>query len=242
MSAELHEDGRNEGRHVMREGLHEGAEAEDPRVQRHQLVPRVVVAGLALLPRLLGLLPELLAGLPPGQLDPHLAPEPGQELRHGLVPDKAGVKETPEYLGRLLPHRDVAVSQEISGERDHLGPQLVVGHKVGEVCEHNSLQELEDGELGLVAGAGDAPLQHVEAGGERVGGEDADREVGQGLEAGLGHALVRLRANELAHVGQQLVQDWVHGGRGQSGEINVRDENNYDGDMVTLPDGVTHPE
>ena len=57
-----------------------------------------------------------------------------------------------------------------------------------------------------------------------MAGEDADREVGQGLEAGLGHALVRLGANELTHVRQQLVQDRVHRGRRQSGDrLDVRD-------------------
>ena len=161
----------------MGEGLHKGAESEDPGVQRHHvvLVPRVVVAALALLPCLL-LLPEPPAGLSPGQLYPHLAPEPGQELRHCLVTDKARVQETTEYLGCLLPHCDVGVRQELRSEGDHLGPQLVVGHE--------------------------ASLQHVEAGGQGMGREDADGEAGEGLETRLRHSLVRLSANKLTHVGK----------------------------------------
>ena len=97
--------------------------------------------------------------------------------KYYLVPNKAGVEETPENLGRLLSHSDVGVRQEVRGEGDHLRSQLVVGHEAGKVGEHDSLQKLEDGELGLVTGACDAALQHVEAGGEGVAWEDADREV-----------------------------------------------------------------
>ena len=195
----------------MGAGHNKSAEAEDPGVQRHHvvLVSCVVVAALALLPCLL-LLPEPPAGLSPGQLYPHLAPEPGQELRHCLVTDKARVQETTEYLGCLLPHRDVGVRQELRSEGDHLGPQLVVGHEADEVGEDDCLQELEYGELGLVAGGGDTSLQHVKAGGQGMGGEDADREVGQSLETRLRHSLVRLSAYKLAHVGQQLVEDRIH--------------------------------
>ena len=93
------------------------------------------------------------------------------------------------------------------------------------------VKELEDRQLGLIAGGGDAPdapLEHVETWGQGVCREDADREVGQGLEAGLRHTLVRLGPDELTHVGKQLVEDWVHGGRGESGdEIQRYNRNLY---------------
>ena len=73
------------------------------------------------------------------------------------------------------------------------------------------VKELEDRQLGLIAGGGDAPLEHVETWGQGVCREDADREVGKGPEAGLRHTLVRLGPDELTHVGQQLVEDRVHG-------------------------------
>ena len=38
MGGELHEDGRDKGRHVIGEGLHKGAEAEDARVMLQRLV------------------------------------------------------------------------------------------------------------------------------------------------------------------------------------------------------------
>ena len=199
----------------MREGLYEGAEPEDPGVKADDLLlPGAVDDTLPLLRDLLA------SGLArsPGELDPHLAPQPCQEFRHSLVTDKPGVEQTPEYLGCLLPDRDVRVRQEICGEGDHPGAQLVVGHEADEVCEDNSLQELEDRQLGLIAGGGDAPLEHVEAWGQGVCREDADREVGQGLETGLRHTLVRLGPDELTHVGQQLVEDWVHRGRRESGD------------------------
>ena len=38
VGGELHEDGRDKGRHVIGEGLHKGAEAEDARVMLQSLV------------------------------------------------------------------------------------------------------------------------------------------------------------------------------------------------------------
>ena len=69
----------------MREGLHEGAEPEDPGVKADDLLlPGAVDDPLPLLRDLLA------SGFArsPCELDPHLAPQPCQEFRHSLVTDK----------------------------------------------------------------------------------------------------------------------------------------------------------
>ena len=63
----------------------------------------------------------------------------------------------------------------------------------------------------------------MEEGRDGPGWEDADGEVGESLETGLGDVLVTLCPDILTHVGQQLVQHRVHRGGGQ-------------------PDGVAHPQ
>ena len=118
MSGELHEDWRQEARHVVGKGLDKGAESEDARVESH-LLP---IAGWLQLLRLLLELPPL-----SGHLGPDLAPQPRQQLGQRVVTHEAGVEQPAQDLGRLLPHRDVAVLQQRGGQGDHTGPQLVVG-------------------------------------------------------------------------------------------------------------------
>ena len=84
------------------------------------------------------------------------------------------MQKTSKYLGCLLSDGDVGVREVGGHEGGHGRPELVVGDEAGEVCEDDSLQELHDGELGLVAGGGAAAADHVEEGRDGPGWEDAD--------------------------------------------------------------------
>ena len=68
----------------------------------------------------------------------------------------------------------MGVCEEGGHEGGDVRPQLVVGDEAGEVGEDDRLEELHDGQFGLVAGGGAAATDHVEEGRDGPGGEDTD--------------------------------------------------------------------
>ena len=67
------------------------------------------------------------------------------------------------------------------------------------------MEELQDGQLGLPAGGLRNFPYHVEDFGDVVGRDVADAEKAEGFETGLTDLLIRLRADELAKEGEELV-------------------------------------